>query len=87
MDAALFKNETLKSLSPLRSSSHFGRWESQFPEHSWRPQVLHVCDRQALLRRACRQQTNQKVGKNKEVQGQLLLSVIGNLEVDSGQNI
>lgn len=27
------------------------------------------------------------VGRNKEVQGQLLLSVIGNLEVDSGQNI
>lgn len=30
---------------------------------------------------------NKMVGKNKEVQGQLLLSAIGNRDVDSGQNI
>lgn len=56
--AAPFENERLKALPPLRSNSS-GGGRASVPWAPRRPQVLHVCGRQTLRGRACRQQTKQ----------------------------
>lgn len=95
LNAALFKNEKiadqalffLPSATALASGDRIclNYRSAKWPK-CWMD-VLCVTGGSCCSEELAGNKQNKKGGKNEEVQGQLLLIVIGNLDINSGQNI